>query len=94
MEKDLDLELAGMLLQYRSILIIADWQDLKEKSNTTRYRLQTSGKLETNKSKSVKIFMISKVFFYTIVLSAESSTKYPQEQGKTLLLVCTVFWRY
>lgn len=31
--EDIDLEIAGMLLQYRSILIISDWQDLKEKSN-------------------------------------------------------------
>ena len=28
---DIDVELAGMLLQYNSILIISDWQDLKEK---------------------------------------------------------------
>lgn len=31
--EDIDLEIAGMLLQYRSILIISDWQDLKEKRN-------------------------------------------------------------
>ncbi len=31
--KDLDLELSGMLLQYRSILIILDWQHLKEQKN-------------------------------------------------------------
>jgi GTPase SAR1 family protein len=30
---DIDLEISGMLLQYRSILVISDWQDLKEKSN-------------------------------------------------------------
>lgn len=29
--EDLDLEIGGMLLQYRSILIVSDWQDLKEK---------------------------------------------------------------
>ncbi|MCX8167233.1 MAG: GTPase domain-containing protein [Candidatus Micrarchaeota archaeon] len=29
--EDIDLEIAGMLLQYRSIIIISDWQDLKEK---------------------------------------------------------------
>lgn len=31
--EDIDIEISGMLLQYRSILIISDWQDLKEKSN-------------------------------------------------------------
>ena len=31
--EDIDLELAGMLLQYRSIIVISDWQDLKEKGN-------------------------------------------------------------
>lgn len=31
--EDIDLEISGMLLQYRSILIISDWQDLKEKGN-------------------------------------------------------------
>jgi hypothetical protein len=30
---DIDLEISGMLLQYRSILVISDWQDLKEKGN-------------------------------------------------------------
>jgi len=29
--EDIDLELSGMFLQYRSILVISDWQDLKEK---------------------------------------------------------------
>ncbi|NMC98130.1 MAG: hypothetical protein GYA62_00215 [Bacteroidales bacterium] len=29
--EDIDLEIAGMLLQYRSILVISDWQDLKER---------------------------------------------------------------
>jgi hypothetical protein len=29
--EDIDLEIAGMLLQYRSIIVISDWQDLKEK---------------------------------------------------------------
>lgn len=29
-KNDIDLELAGLLLQYKSILIISDWQDLKE----------------------------------------------------------------
>lgn len=29
--EDIDLEISGMLLQYRSILVISDWQDLKEK---------------------------------------------------------------
>lgn len=31
--EDIDLELSGMLLQYRSILAILDWQDLKERNN-------------------------------------------------------------
>lgn len=31
--EDIDLEISGMLLQYRSILVISDWQDLKEKDN-------------------------------------------------------------
>jgi len=31
--ENLDLEISGMLLQYRSILVISDWQDLKEKRN-------------------------------------------------------------
>lgn len=31
--EDIDIEISGMLLQYRSILVISDWQDLKEKSN-------------------------------------------------------------
>lgn len=31
--EDIDLEIAGMLLQYRSIIVISDWQDLKEKRN-------------------------------------------------------------
>jgi len=31
--EDIDLEISGMLLQYRSMLVISDWQDLKEKSN-------------------------------------------------------------
>lgn len=31
--EDIDLELSGMLLQYRSILVISDWQDLKERKN-------------------------------------------------------------
>jgi hypothetical protein len=31
--ENMDLELSGMFLQYRSILIISDWQDLKEKKN-------------------------------------------------------------
>jgi hypothetical protein len=31
--EDIDLEISGMLLQYRSILVISDWQDLKEKGN-------------------------------------------------------------
>ncbi len=31
--EDIDLEIAGMLLQYRSIIVISDWQDLKEKGN-------------------------------------------------------------
>ncbi|WP_008311171.1 NB-ARC domain-containing protein [Leptolyngbya sp. PCC 6406] len=31
--EDIDLELSGMFLQYRSILVISDWQDLKEKRN-------------------------------------------------------------
>ncbi len=31
--EDIDIEIAGMLLQYRSILVISDWQDLKEKNN-------------------------------------------------------------
>lgn len=31
--EDIDLEIAGMLLQYRSIVVISDWQDLKEKRN-------------------------------------------------------------
>jgi GTPase SAR1 family protein len=31
--EDIDLEISGTLLQYRSILVIADWQDLKEKGN-------------------------------------------------------------
>lgn len=30
-KEDIDLEISGMLLQYRSIMAIADWQDLKEK---------------------------------------------------------------
>ncbi|MDY6992423.1 MAG: hypothetical protein SVR94_07425 [Pseudomonadota bacterium] len=30
--ENIDLEISGMLLQYRSILIIDDWQDLKEKN--------------------------------------------------------------
>ena len=30
---DIDIELSGMFLQYRSILVISDWQDLKEKGN-------------------------------------------------------------
>ncbi|MDW8346413.1 MAG: NB-ARC domain-containing protein [Bacteroidia bacterium] len=29
--EDIDLEIAGMLLQYRSIIVISDWQNLKEK---------------------------------------------------------------
>ncbi len=29
--EDIDLEISGMLLQYRSILVVSDWQDLKEK---------------------------------------------------------------
>lgn len=31
--ENIDLEIAGMLLQYRSIFVISDWQDLKEKRN-------------------------------------------------------------
>lgn len=31
--EDIDLELGGMLLQYRSILVISEWQDLKENVN-------------------------------------------------------------
>ena len=31
--EDINLEISGMLLQYRSILVISDWQDLKEKRN-------------------------------------------------------------
>jgi GTPase SAR1 family protein len=31
--EDIDIEIAGMLLQYRSILIVSEWQDLKEKRN-------------------------------------------------------------
>ncbi len=31
--EDIDLEISGMLLQYKSILIISDWQDLKEKDS-------------------------------------------------------------
>lgn len=31
--ENIDLEISGMLLQYRSILVISDWQDLKEKRN-------------------------------------------------------------
>ena len=30
---DIEIELSGLLLQYRSILIISDWQELKEKKN-------------------------------------------------------------
>ena len=31
--ENIDLEISGMLLEYRSILVISDWQDLKEKIN-------------------------------------------------------------
>lgn len=31
--EDIDLEISGMLLMYRSTLVISDWQDLKEKIN-------------------------------------------------------------
>lgn len=31
--ENIDLEIAGMLLQYRSIIVVSDWQDLKEKRN-------------------------------------------------------------
>lgn len=37
---NINLELNGMLLQYRSILIITDWQDLKEKINYNEISLK------------------------------------------------------
>jgi len=65
--EDIDLEIAGMLLQYRSILVISDWQDLKEKSN---YNEITGKEFKENREKqkrSVKIFTTSKVLFYIML---------------------------
>lgn len=42
--EDIDLEISGMLLQYRSILAISDWQELKEKG---RYSEITGGEFKS-----------------------------------------------
>jgi len=46
--EDIDLEILGMLLQYRSILVISDWQDLKEKRN---YNEITGGEFNLTRGK-------------------------------------------
>ena len=46
--EDIDLEIAGMLLQYRSIIVISDWQDLKEKGN---YNEIAGGEFKTLREK-------------------------------------------
>ncbi len=45
---DIDLEISGMLLQYRSILVISDWQDLKEKR---KYNEIAVGEFKINREK-------------------------------------------
>lgn len=46
--EDIDLEIAGMLLQYRSILVVSDWQDLKEK---IKYNEITTGDFKSIREK-------------------------------------------
>lgn len=49
--EDIDLEISGMLLQYRSILVISDWQDLKERRN---YNEISGGEFTTIREKQMQ----------------------------------------
>ncbi len=66
---DLDLELSGMLLQYRSILIISDWQDLKEKSKYNEISFTDFGQIRDKQKQICKdIHDKQGVFLYNSIV--------------------------
>lgn len=52
--EDIDLEISGMLLQYRSILVISDWQDLKEKRNYNEINISEFNALREKQKQECK----------------------------------------
>jgi len=52
--EDIDMEIAGMLVQYRSILVVSDWQDLKEKRNYNEIGLTEFSSLREKQKQECK----------------------------------------
>ncbi len=67
--EDIDIEIAGMLLQYRSILVVSDWQDLKERRNYNEIGNAEFGNLrEKQKQECKDIHDKHGIFLYNAVV--------------------------
>jgi GTPase SAR1 family protein len=67
--EDIDLEISGMLLQYRSILVISDWQDLKEKSNYNEITISEFRSIREKQKQECKVIHDKQgVFLYYAIM--------------------------